>query len=62
VKGVLQNPPVTVLSIKPGVSAQQIQVRGPHSHGKDVLPFEQHGSIESLRIEGGFSAFAPEDA
>jgi len=57
VKGVLQNLPATALSIKPGGSAQEIQVLGGlHSHGKDVLPFEQDGSIESLRIEGGFSS------
>ncbi len=57
VKGVPQNLAATPLSIKPGGSAQEIQVRGGlHAHGKDVLPFEQHGAVESLRIEGGFSS------
>jgi hypothetical protein len=61
VKGVLQNLPATALSIKPGGSAREIQVLGGlRSHGKDVLPFEQHGSIDSLRIEGGFSSRAEE--
>jgi hypothetical protein len=57
VKGVLQNLPRTALSIKPGGSAQRIQVLGGlRSHGQDVLPFEQHGSIEFLRIEGESSS------
>jgi hypothetical protein len=60
VKGVLQDLAATALSIKPGGSAQEIQVSGGlHSYGKGVLAFEQHGSIESLRIEGGFSSAAP---
>jgi hypothetical protein len=59
VKGVLQNLAATALSIKPGGSAHEIQVLGGlHSHGRDVQAFEQHGSIESLRIEGGFSSEA----
>jgi hypothetical protein len=31
---------------------------GLHSYGKEVQPFEQHGSLESLHIEGGFSSEA----
>jgi hypothetical protein len=59
VKGVLQNLAATALSIKPGGSAREIQVLGGlRAHGKDVPPLEQHGSIESLRIEGGFSSAA----
>jgi len=59
VKGVLQNLAATALSIKPGGSAKEIQVLGGlGSHGTDVQPIEQHGSIESLRIEGGFSSEA----
>jgi hypothetical protein len=57
VKGVLQNLPATALSIKPGGSAQEIRVLGGlRSHGKDVAPLEQHGEIETLHIEGGFSS------
>jgi hypothetical protein len=57
VKGVLQDLPATALSIKPGGSAYDIQVLGGlHSHGAGVLAFEQHGSIESLQVEGGFSS------
>jgi hypothetical protein len=59
VKGVLQDLAATALSIKPGGSAEEIRVLGGlHSHGKDVQAFEQHGSIESLYIEGGFSSEA----
>jgi hypothetical protein len=57
VKGVLQSLPATALSIKPGGSAQEIRILGGlRSHGRDVLPLEQHGSIDNLRIEGGFSS------
>jgi hypothetical protein len=59
VKGVLQDLAATALSIKPGGAAQEIQVLGGlHSYGKEVQAFEQHGSIESLHIEGGFSSEA----
>jgi len=57
VKGELQNLAATALSIKPGGSAQEIHVLGGlRSYGRCVQAFEQHGSIESLRIEGGFSS------
>jgi hypothetical protein len=59
VKGVLQDLAATALSIKPGGSAREIQILGGlRTHGKDVPALEQHGTIESLRIEGGFSAAA----
>lgn len=59
VKGVLQDLAATALSIKPGGSAKEIQILGGlYSHGKDVPPLEQHGAIESLCIEGGFSSVA----
>jgi hypothetical protein len=59
VKGGLQDLAATALSIKPGGVAQEIQVLGGlHSYGKEVQAFEQHGSIESLYIEGGFSSEA----
>jgi hypothetical protein len=57
--GVLQDFAATALSIKPGGSAEEIQVRGGlHSHGKEVQAFEPQGSTESLYIEGGFSSVA----
>jgi hypothetical protein len=57
VKGVPQDLAATALSVKPGGSAQEIRVLGGlRSYGKDVPPFEQRGSIESLHIEGGFSS------
>jgi hypothetical protein len=64
VKGVLQNLPATALSIKPGGSAKEIRILGGlRSHGKDVLPLEQHGFVENLHIEGGFlSAIETTDA
>jgi hypothetical protein len=61
VKGVLQNLPATALSIKPGGSAREIRISGGlRSHGKGVLPLEQHGSVENLLVEDGFSS-ATED-
>jgi hypothetical protein len=64
VKGVLQNLPATAFSIKPGGTVQEICIYGGlRSHGKDVLPLEQHGLVKKLRIEGGFSsAIDPADA
>jgi hypothetical protein len=57
VKGVLQDLAATALSVKPGGRVKEIQVLGGlRAHGKDVTPLEQHGSIDSLRIEGGFSS------
>ena len=59
VKGVLEDLAATALSIRPGGSAEDFQVLGGlHSHGKEVQAFEQHGSNESLYIEGGFSSVA----
>jgi hypothetical protein len=56
VKGALQNLPATALSIKPGGSVRELWISGGlRSHGKDVLPLEQHGLVENLRIKGGFS-------
>jgi len=63
VKGVLQDLAATALSIKPGGSAEELRVLGGlHSYGKEVQAFEQHGSIESLHIEGGFSSGAETSA
>jgi hypothetical protein len=57
VKGVLQELAATALSIKPGGSAKEIEVFGGlHSHGQGVTALEQHGAVESLSIQGGFSS------
>jgi hypothetical protein len=58
VKGVITKLPATALSIKAGGSAESIRIEGGlRTHGKDVLPLEQHGAIASLYIEGGFNSF-----
>jgi hypothetical protein len=64
VKSLLQTLAATALSIKPGGSAREIRVLGGlRSHGKDVVPLEQRGLVENLRIEGGFSSVIdPADA
>ena len=57
VKGVLQDLAATALSIKSGGSAREIQLLGGlHSYGKEVQALEQHGSVETLHIERGFSS------
>ena len=57
VKGVITKLPATALSIKAGGSADSIRIEGGlRTHGKDVLPLEQHGAIASLYIEGGFNS------
>ena len=45
------------LSIKPGGSAQSIEIAGGvTTHGEGVVPFELHGAIATLRVSGGFAA------
>jgi hypothetical protein len=57
VKGVVMKLAATALSIKSGGSAENIRIDGGlRTHGKEVLPLEQHGTIASLHIEGGFSS------
>lgn len=57
VKGVVTKLAATALSIKAGGSAEAITVVGGlRTHGQDVLPMEQSGSIGALSIEGGFSS------
>lgn len=54
VKGVVMPLSAIALSVKPGGSAKAIEIRGGlKTNGKGVAPIEQHGTIESLRIEGG---------
>jgi hypothetical protein len=55
VKGVVQNLPATALSIKPGGSAELIKIEGGlRSHGKDIFPLEQQGTVQTLVVDGGF--------
>jgi hypothetical protein len=55
VKGVVQNLSAIPLSIKPGGSAQFIKIDGGlKSHGLDISPIEQRGTVQRLVIDGGF--------
>ena len=55
VKGVLETLSAIALSIKPGGSARSVIIEGGlKTNGKGVTPFEQHGSIDSLSVSGGF--------
>jgi hypothetical protein len=55
VKGVLQTLSARALSIKPGGSAQVIEIEGGlRTHGKGVFPLEQQGVIQRLSVLGGF--------
>ncbi|WP_428395778.1 hypothetical protein [Lichenicoccus sp.] len=57
VKGVMTRLAAVPLSIKPGGAAKEIEVHGGvTSHGEGVPPFEHHGQVERLLIEGGFTA------
>ena len=54
VKGVMTTLSAIALSIKPGGSAKAIEIHGGlKTNGAGVAPIEQHGAVESLRIEGG---------
>jgi hypothetical protein len=57
VKGVVMQLPATALSVKPGGSARRIHVAGGLvTHGTGIAPFELHGRVERLDVEGGFVA------
>ena len=57
VKGVVQNLSAIALSIKPGGSAQLIEISGGlKTNGKDVFPLEQHGAVQRLVVDGGCGA------
>ena len=59
VKGVVQNLSAIGLSIKPGGSAKRIAIDGGlKTHGDGIPPIEQLGTIEDLRIRGGFGIVA----
>jgi hypothetical protein len=54
VKGVIQQLSAIALSIKPGAQVESIEIRGGlKTHGPQILPLEQLGSIRTLSIEGG---------
>jgi hypothetical protein len=56
VKGVMQELSAIALSVKPGGSAQLIKIEGGlATHGKDIFPLEQQGTVQTLSIEGGFA-------
>lgn len=57
VKGVVVTLSAIALSIKPGGSAREIDIAGGiKTNGAGVAPIEQHGAIESSRVDGGFVA------
>jgi hypothetical protein len=54
IKGVIQQLSAIALSIKPGAEVELIQICGGlKTHGPQILPLEQLGSVRSLSIEGG---------
>jgi hypothetical protein len=54
VKGVVQNLSAIALSIKPGGSARLIKIEGGlKTHGKNILPLEQQGTVQHLVVDGG---------
>ena len=56
VKGVVMKLAAIALSVKPGGSAQSIEIDGGvTTHGEAVAPLELHGAIGMLRISGGFA-------
>jgi hypothetical protein len=57
VKGVVMPLSAIGLSIKPGGSAREIEITGGiKTNGAGVPPIEQHGAIETFRVNGGFIA------
>jgi len=57
VKGVVMKLSAIGLSIKPGGSAQAIEIDGGiTTNGAGIAPIELHGTIGSFRVNGGFKA------
>ena len=55
VKGVITALSAVGLSIKPGGSAQEIEIDGGIvTHGAGIAPIELYGAVGSLRVSGGF--------
>ena len=56
-KGVVMKLSAIALSVKPGGSAQAIEIDGGlTTHGSGVAPFELHGAIGTFHVGGGFAA------
>ena len=54
VKAVVQNLSAIALSIKPGGAAQFIKIEGGlKTHGKNIFPLEQYGTVQHLVVDGG---------
>lgn len=54
VKGVMTTLSAIALSVKPGGSAQRVDIAGGLvTHGMQINPLEMHGSIDVLNISGG---------
>ena len=61
VKGVVVKLPAIGLSVKPGGSAQRVEIAGGLiTHGRGVAPIELHGSVAEMLITGGFAALGGE--
>ena len=57
VNGVVMKLSAIVLSVKPGGSAQAIEIDGGlTTHGSGVAPFELHGAIGTFHVGGGLAA------
>ena len=57
VKGVVMKLSAIGLSVKPGGSARNIEIKGGViTHGEGIAPIELHGAIQLLRVSGGFEA------
>src|SRR5947209_1402441 len=57
VKGVIVQQPAIALSIRPGGAAHEIVIEGGVvTHGAGMLPMEMLGSVQLLRVTGGFEA------
>ncbi|QBC31840.1 hypothetical protein [Pandoraea sp. XY-2] len=57
VKGVVVRLSAIALSVKPGGSAREVEIEGGAiTHGQGVNPLELHGTVDSLRVSGGFVA------
>jgi hypothetical protein len=57
VKGVVVTLSAIALSVKPGGSVREVKVAGGLiTHGKGIAPLELQGSIDTLRVSGGFVA------
>jgi hypothetical protein len=55
VQGVVQTLAAIALSMTPGGSAHLINIEGGlRTHGTDIVPLAHQGTLQRLRVEGGF--------